>query len=301
MKTRGTDAIEVWRVNAFTDTPFSGNPAGVVPGADGLSGSQMLAIAAEVNDISETVFICRPEAEDADFRFRFFTSATEVDLCGHATISALFTLFWKGLISGGSETRSIRAETRVGILDLGLTFSGGELSFASAELPPPQAGPPVDKQLAALILGLPEHAIAPAPDAACCFAGLWACFVPLTDVSQLAGIKVNRDRIGELWPDNPDLTGIYPFAFLDKGSTQGRFFVPPKFGIEEDPVTGSAAGALGGFLSFNGLMPDGRILLARQGVEMGRAGTVRVTQLANGRIQISGQAVPVIRGSIIGL
>ena len=87
-----TSNIEVWRVNAFTDKPFTGNPAGVVPEADGLSEALMQAIAAEVNDISETVFICRPEVEDADVQLRYFTSTTEVDLCGYATIAALFTL-----------------------------------------------------------------------------------------------------------------------------------------------------------------------------------------------------------------
>ena len=81
-------SLEVWRVNAFTTTPFTGNPAGVVPDADGLSDQLMLAIAGELNDISETVFICQPDAENADVRFRFFTSATEVDLCGHATLAS---------------------------------------------------------------------------------------------------------------------------------------------------------------------------------------------------------------------
>jgi PhzF family phenazine biosynthesis protein len=82
-------AIDVWRVNAFTTTRFTGNPAGVVPDADGLTDEMMLAIAGELNDISETVFICRPDAADADVRLRYFTTTTEVDLCGHATISAL--------------------------------------------------------------------------------------------------------------------------------------------------------------------------------------------------------------------
>ena len=65
------NGIEVWRVNAFTDTPFTGNPAGVVPDADGLPESLMLAISAELNDISETVFICRPDEEGADLKLRY--------------------------------------------------------------------------------------------------------------------------------------------------------------------------------------------------------------------------------------
>ncbi len=299
--TREKGAIEVWRVNAFTDTPFTGNPAGVVPNADGLPESLMQAIAAEVNDISETVFICRPEVADADIRLRYFTSTTEVDLCGHATISALFTLFWTGAIIGDNETKTIRAQTNVGVLDLGLTFDQGELSRASMEQLPPELARAPGARLAADILGLPREAIAATPDIGCCSTGIWACFVPLTDVSQLARIQIKRDRIEELWADNPELTGVYPFAFVDQGTTQGRFFSPPRFGIVEDPATGTACGALGGYLMANNLMPADGTLLARQGVEMGRKGVVRVTRNANGRMQISGQAVPVFRGHVLKL
>jgi len=292
-------AIEVWRVNAFTETPFKGNPAGVVPNADGLSESLMQAIAAEVNDISETVFICRPEVENADIKLRYFTSTTEVDLCGHATISALFTLFWTGAITGDSETKTVRAQTKVGVLELGLTFNNGELSWASMEQLHPEVAPAPGAHLAAGILGLPQEAIAMSPGIGCCSTGLWACFVPLTDVSQLARIQIKRDRIEDLWADNPDFTGIYPFAFVDPGTTQGRFFSPPKFGIVEDPATGTACGALGGYLIANHLMPADGTLFARQGVEMGRKGVVKVTRASNGRMQISGQAVAVFRGHVL--
>jgi len=118
-------AVEIWRVNAFTTTPFTGNPAGVVPRAAGLSDERMQAIAAEINDISETAFVLPPESDDADLRLRFFTSTTEVDLCGHATVSALFVLHWRGDLDGRDGTRTIRAETPVGILELGLEFEDG--------------------------------------------------------------------------------------------------------------------------------------------------------------------------------
>jgi PhzF family phenazine biosynthesis protein len=298
---RENSANEVWRVNAFTNAPFTGNPAGVVPHADGLSESLMQSMATEVNDISETVFICRPEIADADIRLRYFTSTTEVDLCGHATISALFTLFWTGAITGYNETKTIRAQTNVGVLELGLTFENGELSWASMEQLPPELAPVPGAHLAADILGLPQEAIATTPYIGCCSTGLWACFVPLTDLSQLASIQIKRDLIEELWADNPDFTGIYPFTFVDQGTTQGRFFSPPKFGIVEDPVTGTACGALGGYLIANNLMPVDGTLFARQGVEMGRAGVVRVSRAANGRMQISGQAVPILRGKFLKL
>ena len=131
---------EIWRVNAFTERPFAGNPAGVVPQAEGLSDEQMQAIAAELNDVSETAFILNPDEDDADLRLRFFTSTTEVDLCGHATVAALFTLAWSGRIAGRDESRIIRAATPVGVLELGLEFAGDRPAWATMEQLVPQTG-----------------------------------------------------------------------------------------------------------------------------------------------------------------
>jgi len=102
-----------------------------------------------------------------------------------------------------------------------------------------------------------------------------------------------------LWPDNPEFSGIYPFAFVDAATTQGRFFSPPKYGIAEDPVTGTACGALGGYLLSQGGMPEGGELIARQGFEMGRGGQVRVSRNENGNMQVRGQAVAIYRGDLL--
>ncbi len=303
-------SIELWRVNAFTDTPFTGNPAGVVPNADGLSDELMQNIARELNDISETVFISTPQDPAATIRLRYFTATTEVDLCGHATIAALFTLFWTGRLRGDNETKTLLAETPVGLLELGVTFVNGVLQWATMEQLVPQIALPTQPDLAAQVLGLPADAIASAPAIGCCTTGIWACFVPVVDSEALGAIQIQRTLIEELWPENDELTGVYAFTFLDgpnnnqemlldkKLYTQGRFFSPPKYGIVEDPVTGTASGALGGYLIEQGYMGKGDLLFARQGVEMGRAGLVRVQQNTNGRMRISGQAVVVFQGAM---
>jgi len=291
-------SLEVWRVNAFTTTPFTGNPAGVVPDADGLSDQLMLAIAGELNDISETVFISRPDAENADVRFRFFTSATEVDLCGHATISALFALAWSNRISGADETKVIRAQTKAGVLRVGLRFEDGKPVSASMEQLAPQTQPAPGADLVPGILGLPTSALSDQLHIGCASSGLWACFVPLKEVSLLEKIQVDSGRIEQIWPENPEFTGVYPFAFVDQNTTQGRFFSPPKYGILEDPVTGTASGALGAFLTAQDRMPKSGELRARQGFEMGRGGMVKVSCNSNGKMNIQGQAVAIMRGEI---
>ncbi|MEZ4862718.1 MAG: PhzF family phenazine biosynthesis protein [Caldilineaceae bacterium] len=308
---QSNDEVEIWRVNAFTDTPFTGNPAGVVPHADGLSEELMQKMAGELNNISETVFISTPQDPKADIRLRYFTTTTEVDLCGHATIAALFTLAWSGKLSGDNETRTLSAETPVGLLELGVTFAAGELQWATMEQLIPQTASPSQPQLAAQVLGLPADAMAQAPAIGCCTTGIWACFTPVKDLAALAAIQIQRDLIEQLWPENDELTGIYAFTFLDAPEaieatlpgkqiyTQGRFFSPPKYGIAEDPVTGTASGALGGYMIEQGYMTRGDHLFARQGVEMGRGGLVRVQQNAKGRMSISGQAVPIFKGRLL--
>jgi len=148
---------EIWRVNAFTRHPFAGNPAGVVPEGEGLSDAQMQSIASELNDVSETVFILPADRGDADLRLRFFTSTTEVDLGGPATIAALLTLAWRGRITGTNEPHNIRAATPVGMLELDLEFAGGQPAWATMEqLAPSLAPAPGAAQAAEVLDGMPR-------------------------------------------------------------------------------------------------------------------------------------------------
>ncbi len=292
------DALRVMRVNSFTGQPFSGNPAGVVADGDGLSDELMRAVAAELNDISETVFICTPDAPDAQVKLRYFTSTTEVDLCGHATVAALFVLAWLGRIKNGTGTQWINAQTRVGVLRLGLSFEQGKPVWASMEQLEPITAEAPRADLAAEVLGLPPSAIADDLPVGCGSSGLWSCFVPLKSLDDLQRVVVKNEQIESLWPDNEALTGIYPFFFLGDLKTRGRFFSPPKYGIKEDPVTGTASGALAAYLLAHGRMKTTDELIALQGVEMGRGGEVKVSCTDNGRIKIQGQAVLVMEGVV---
>src|SRR5579883_1644576 len=84
--------IQLHQTDAFTNTLFGGNPAGVAFDADQLTTADMENIAREMN-LSETAFILKPTARDADFKLRYFTSGkAEIKFCGHATIAALYEL-----------------------------------------------------------------------------------------------------------------------------------------------------------------------------------------------------------------
>jgi trans-2,3-dihydro-3-hydroxyanthranilate isomerase len=296
--------IEIWRMNAFTDTPFSGNPAGVVLDGDSLSDHQMQAIAPQLNNISETVYMCTPTEPSADISLRYFTSTTEVDLCGHATISALFALAASGRVTGQNEIRVIRAQTRTGVLDLGLEFVEGRLAWASMTQPIPVHQLPSAPQQAAEVLGLAPAGIRSDLPIACSNTGIWSCYVPLVDLDALAAISINSELIDSLWPENEQFAGVYPFVITsqdrqsDSLRTQGRFFSLPKYGIAEDPVTGTACGALGAYLIRQGVLSGDGELEAHQGVEMDSPGMLFVHQTKTGAMKIRGQAVSIYCGRL---
>src|SRR5213595_126965 len=95
--------IRIKVVDAFTDRPLAGNPAGVVTNAEGLDERTMRAIAREVN-LSETAYVT--PSDTADFRVRFFTPTTEIPLAGHPTIATMHALVEEGRIAlQGPRTR----------------------------------------------------------------------------------------------------------------------------------------------------------------------------------------------------
>ena len=101
--------IEIFQIDAFTDKPFSGNPAGVTF-AEGLTSEEMQLIAKEMN-LAETAFLGK--SDKANYHLRWFTPAVEVELCGHATIASLHFLNENKLLKEGQE---ITFDTKSGIL-----------------------------------------------------------------------------------------------------------------------------------------------------------------------------------------
>src|SRR5437667_6242475 len=101
--------IRLRTVDAFTDRPFTGNPAAVVMLDETPSDDWLAAVSRETN-VSDTGFIIREELSDADFRLRWFTPVQEVELCGHATLAAAHCLLEDGVRG------PIRFATRSGVL-----------------------------------------------------------------------------------------------------------------------------------------------------------------------------------------
>jgi len=283
-------------VDAFADEPLAGNVAGVVPNAAGLSDDQMQRIAAEVG-ASETAFLLG--SDGADERLRYFTPATEVDLCGHATIAAYGALFEDGAIDAGDRT----LRTNVGDLDVTVDDDG---TVWMGQNPPSVERIEAD-QLDADRLG---DALGIDPAALRDVGADLPVAVATTGLPWLV-VPVNfLERLGEADPDSAaieavcaahDAVGIYAYTFdaLDPESTlHGRAFAPA-VGVQEDPVTGTASGAVGAYLrevgAFDGDFPDE--LRFEQGHFINRPGHVRV-RVAGDDVRVGGDAVTTLDGDL---
>ncbi|WP_135667084.1 PhzF family phenazine biosynthesis protein [Halorhabdus rudnickae] len=280
---------EVHLVDAFTAESFAGNPAGVVPEGDGLEADQMRAIAAEIG-ASETVFV--RESEDADRQLRYFTPEQEVDLCGHATVAAYARLFEQAVLDAGEYTVATGAgEVTVEIESDGTVWLEGAAPSVSVV--------DIDYGELADLLGLTETAFAGVGEdlpVARASTGMPFLIVPINYFEQLGDITPDfgaiADRCGA-----EGAVGIYAFTFdtLDRESTvHGRLFAP-SLGVNEDPVTGTASGAVGAYLRrFSGV--EGTEYRCEQGDFLDRPGRVRVR--TGDAIRVGGRAVTTMSGEI---
>jgi PhzF family phenazine biosynthesis protein len=294
----------VCQVDAFTTEPFTGNPAGVVPNADGLTELQMQRIARELNN-SETAFIFSPTAADHDVQVRFFTPTREVPICGHATIAAHYVL----ATTTKSSSRRVLQKTGAGILpvDIVRTESGYQIVMTQGRIELGSVLEEAARQTLLSALHLQEHDL----EARC----------PIQIVSTghskvMIGIR-SRATLNRLAPDLGalaalsqaiDCNGYFVFT-LDSTDpairVHGRMFAPA-IGISEDPVTGNANGPLGAYLVHHGLIAhDNRSLtfIAQQGEAIHRPGTMEVRVGIRDKqpveVQIVGNAVVVFDTEIL--
>jgi len=282
------DRRDVRIVDAFTTEPLAGNPAGVVPDADGLTDGQMRAVASEVG-ASETAFV--RSADGADRRLRFFTPAEEIGLCGHATVATHAHLYAEGLIDAGShavatETGEVTVEVDP---DGTVWLTTGVPEVAAADVPEARV---------ADALGIdPGHFVSDLP-LAVADAGLPYLVVGLDYLSTLRSAAPDDRAVAALC-DEADATGLYAFTFdtlSADAAAHGRAFLPA-VGVSEDPVTGTATAAAAGYLRWADAYDDWpEELVFEQGHSLDRPGRVRAR--LDGAATVGGRAVTSLTGRI---
>lgn len=286
----------IYQVDAFTDRPYGGNPAGVVPAAEGMSAEQMQKIAMEMN-LSETAFVF-PGGDGYDAEVRFFTPVEEVDLCGHATIATFHLLRELSLLPLGKD-RLIQ-KTKAGCLDIVLEPDGSILMRQAA---PQQIQIYRDVDELAAIVGADPKLLAISgflEHPASWSTGLPDIMLPVCSVEALKNLEPDMGKLSA-FSTREGVTGVHAFAFDDAGILWCRNFAPA-CGIPEEAATGTSNGALGACLHHNGWHQEGTTaFIAHQGDWMGRPSRIAVTVRGIGQpeVWVGGRAVTVIEGQIL--
>jgi PhzF family phenazine biosynthesis protein len=254
--------IPYFEVDAFTNEPFHGNPAGVCPLANWLSDATMQLMAAE-NNLSETAFFV-PHGDD--YELRWFTPTVEIDLCGHATLASAFILFSEL----GFRGDSVRFHTRSGILSV--ARKDGILTLDFPSRPPTPCTVPE-----ALVRGLGRRPI------------------EVLKARDYFAIFAAEDDVRSLQPDFATLGTIDAKVIVTAPGTDcdfvSRFFAPTA-GIPEDPVTGSSHCTLIPWWS----QRLGRTQLFARQISK-RGGELFCSDVGE-RVRIGGKAVLYLKGEI---
>jgi PhzF family phenazine biosynthesis protein len=274
--------VEILRYSAFSSDPAGGNPAGVVLDARGAGDAEMQAVAAEVG-FSESAFLL-PQA-DGGFQVRYFSPLAEVPFCGHATIATAVAYAER---HGGGE---LPLQTRAGLVKVttSLDDSGPVASLVSVA--------PSSAELGAAVLAELLHALR------------W----DLTDLDRAFPVRVayagafhpvlaavTRERLADLDYDFPALQALMAredWTTVDLVWRESDLVFHarnpfPPGGVVEDPATGAAAAAFGGYLRDVGLVRAPATVTVHQGADMGRPGVLRVDiPEGAGGISVSGTAV----------
>lgn len=271
------------RLAAFTDTPNGGNPAGVWIGDAVPSVETMQAVAANVG-YSETAFVAPVTGKDRTVRY--YSPEAEVSFCGHATIAT-------GVVLGEAEGDGVyRLSTAIGPVPIDVRSRGSVKEAALTSVEPESMPAPEGLVAEALsALGWQASELDDSIPPAKAYAGAWHLILAVKASDRLADLAYDFDRLKALmlreglttlqlvWRERPDrFHARNPF---------------PVGGVVEDPATGAAAAALGGYLRDSGLLKTPATLAIRQGEAMGRPSRLKVEVPARGGIVVSGQAVTI--------
>lgn len=257
--------IKLYQIDAFATRVFEGNPAAVCPLEKWLDDSLLQAIAGE-NNLSETAYFV-PQGQA--YELRWFSPEAEVDLCGHATLAAAFVIF----TMLGHPGPAVTFKTKSGTLSVSRQDDLLVMDFPAL---PPGACPP--QAALSVTEGLGRQ--------------------PLEVLSSLDYIAVYGEE-GDVRAVSPDFLklrelGLRGVAVTARGKDVdfvSRFFAP-KYGIDEDPVTGSAHSELAPYWS---ALLGKMSLTARQ---LSRRGGELLCEVRGDRVMLSGRAVKYLEGEI---
>lgn len=284
--------MDILRYVAFSTTPDGGNPAGVVLDARGVDEATMLATAARVG-YSETAFVTATDGDTVDIRY--FSPLVEVPFCGHATIATAVAHAQR------HGTGTLRLRTQAGPVAVTTTHDDRDEVVATLVSVPPRSVPIDPADVDALLGALRWSAddLDPGFPVAVAFAGAWHPVLAAGSRARLSQLDYDMAALGDLMRAR-DWTTVNLVWRESDTVFHARNPFPPG-GVREDPATGAAAAALGGYLREHGLVDPPHTLTVHQGVDMGRPSVITVTVGPAGGIAVSGTAVELVGATAAGV
>ena len=292
--------MRYFTVDAFTDSPFGGNPAGVVLLEENASfpeKSLMIKVAGELR-YSETAFV--QQNGQAEFTVRYFTPVDEVDLCGHATIASFCVLRDEGIVPQGTvcmnHTLAGDLEVIVGeevmmqmatpqVMDkevdweqlCKIMFPQGEMQLQGTKYALQEKKNPLPPQIVST--GLPD------------------IIMPVGSTEELNSLKPDMDALASL-SSQLQVVGVHAFALSDDDYTAHVRNFAPLYGIDEEAATGTANAALTYYLFHNGIISADSRCNFIQGEVMGRPSVVSTRIFPNGTVYVGGNSCIIVKGEI---
>ncbi len=257
----------IYQVDSFTDTPFKGNPAGVMLLESVLTEEQMQNIAMEMN-LSETAFV----SQDGDhYKIRFFTPTSEIALCGHATLASAHILYESGRVNPQDAICFKTTETFLNVVKVEdrIQMSLPEYTIEKMQL---------DSDFQKMLGWVPLETY---------YSNKWSIAVAETE----ALIQNTQPDFALMKANNMESLIITAKSSSDDVDIVARCFVP-EVGINEDPVTGSAHCALAPLWAgkLNKKELKSRQLSARSGL--------LDLKLRDGKVEITGKAVTIFKATL---
>lgn len=274
--------LTIKQIDAFTTTPFGGNPAGVITDGMGLGTEEMLRVAGEMN-LTETAFVVAAGAEDADFRIRFFTPSSEVDLSGHVVIAVTWALVEEGRIRLGDGITTIAFETNAGRIPVDLEFyrksdpetSGDRIAIMTPDLCGELRRIMMHQEIhghqeclisideIADTLGIPRSEIAGTGlPVEVISVGLDQLMIPVMSKETIRDLNPDLIKLGIL--DRRygiDTNHVFTADTFSPDCTAYARHFAPALGMLEDPGTGTAAAGLGTYLVRHGIVTPGTMTM----------------------------------------
>jgi trans-2,3-dihydro-3-hydroxyanthranilate isomerase len=296
--------------DVFTDRPFGGNPLAVFLDGAAVPECLMQPIARELN-LSETVFVLPPASPAHAARLRIFTPGAELPFAGHPTVGTAILLAERGALGPSAidadNAIDVILEEQAGLVPVRIERSKDAPATATLTSPRiPERGPALPpRDGLARLLGVPAEALATPFPAEAWSTGVPFAIVPVRDEAALDAATLDlsqwRDALAQHWAPHLFLITV---ADWRAGSEVAARMFAPALGIAEDPATGAAAAALGGYLAAHQRRVEGwtrwRI---RQGEAMGRPSLIHLrTELREGalrRVEVGGSAVLIGEGELI--